>query len=132
MKWKLLGNYKTGDYRMLELTDFNGKTLSISDLEFQNFDSLEAEILNKSNCKPNLNNRNQLMLDQAKTNLIFNPIFLILMIVISYKEVNKYLNGDDFQVNNIIILTICLLVGLTLVFQAIEYIKRIKTMHNKG
>jgi hypothetical protein len=132
MNWRLLGNYKTGDYRMLELTDFNGKTLLISDLEFQNFDSLEAEILNKTNCKPNLNNRNRLKLDQAKSNLIFNPILLILMIIISYKEVNKYLDGDDFHTNNIIILSICLLVGLRLVFQAIEYIKRIKTMHNNS
>ena len=126
LRWKMWGNYRTGDYQVLELVTKNSERISISDFEFQNFMTLENSILESIKFKPNLKTRNDNRYEQARTNIslsIIVAVFTTLTLVTTYSKATK----SNFEVSPpTLIFFISILVLLRLAFQLFDYAKRLR------
>ena len=127
LKWRLWSTYRNPlFYRMLDLGTKNGQQLTISDLEFQNFDSLESLILNSVNFKPNLKTRNQNRYVQAKSNIIFSIIILVIAVFIIITSYSKMIENNFSTKIPIAFFILGCLVLLRAGFQMYDYIIRIR------
>ncbi|UXP33051.1 hypothetical protein N6H18_03650 [Reichenbachiella agarivorans] len=126
LSWRLWGTVRAGDYRMLDITFKSGQLITISDLEFQNFDSLEQVIINSSSHKPNLKTRNQNRYDQAKTNIWFSTLILIVTVFVIGISYSKMVENDFSNKVSIAFFTIGTLVLARLIFQIKGYINRLR------
>jgi len=128
LKWRLWkGSQRIlGYYRMLDLETKTGQQLTISDLEFQNFDSLESLILNSVNFKPNLKTRNQNRYLQAKSNIIFSIIILVVAVFIIITSYSFMIENNFSTKIPIAFFILGCLVLLRAGFQMYDYIIRIR------
>ena len=131
LKWRLWkGRHRIlillAYYRMLDLGTKTGQQLTISDFEFQNFDSLESLILNSVNFKPNLKTRNQNRYVQAKSNIIFSIIILVIAVFIIITSYSKMIENNFSTKIPIAFFILGCLVLLRVGFQMFDYIIRIR------
>lgn len=124
--WWILSNHRFGDYLILDLVDSSGRKILISDLEFQNYKALEKIVIENIKIKPNLNKRKRLLLEQAKSNSIFNLIFLLASFYLIYIELSKVSKGENLKNIDYLIIILSILSIIILTLQVIEYIKTIK------
>jgi len=127
LKWRLWSKFRVPlIYRKLDLGTKNGQQLTITDLEFQNFDSLESLILNSVNFKPNLKTRNQNRYVQAKSNIIFSIIILVVAVFIIITSYSFMIENNFSTKIPIAFFILGCLVLLRAGFQMFDYIIRIR------
>ena len=130
LKWRLWGETHRISgyllYRMLDLETKTGQQLTISDLEFQNFYSLESLILNSVNFKPNLKTRNQNRYVQAKSNIIVSIILLVVAVFIIITSYSNMIENNFSTKIPIAFFILGCLVLLRAGFQMFDYIIRIR------
>jgi hypothetical protein len=125
INWRLWGNSRSPDFRIMDIVTNSNKKITISDLEFQNFDSLETAILNNSKLKINLSRSEKIKYEQAKFNLIMTIGFLILSALIGFMSLKTILNNHKFDNKLFVTLIVSTLVFMSYVFQLFEYLKRL-------
>ena len=125
ISWRLWGNYRSPDFRIIDIETSTNEKIKISDLEFQNFDSIESMILQHLPLKQNLSTSKRIKYDQAKYNIILTLTFLGGSGFIGFLCLKTVLTNSEIDNAPITILIICTLLFLGYVFQLIEYLKRI-------
>lgn len=94
IKWNLWESNKTGDYRKLCIQTSSGYRTSISDLEFMNFDTLEAWLISRTDLKLNLNRKLSIELQQAKRNRWINIMVIVMILYFFFQFSNGQLSTD--------------------------------------
>ena len=125
IKWKTW-TIKATIYRTIEIFDKNNFKTSISDFEFENFDTLVSKIPNADNDK----NKEIVDLEQAKTNLYYMAflVFMITGFLIAITWISILKNRSNW------IIIAFYFVGFIIINSALKrrkkYKKIIKTAHN--
>lgn len=117
--------FKATVYRRIEITDSNG-TLEINDLEFENFEILTSKL------KVDLNKKNKIDFEQAKSNLsniTFNVY--ILSIFLAFLVLKTIWNSELNIMKIAFIISLGVLLYATLK-RKIKYKRIIKTAYNNG
>ena len=90
IKWDIWDAHKIGVYRKL-LINRHDQQITLSDLEFSNFDSIQEQLLSLTHLDLDLNQKKTVEISQAKTNTWINYFalpFLLFFIVIGLADIN--------------------------------------------
>ena len=85
LTWKLLGIYRIGDFRQLNILTSSGYRTNISDFEFINYDSLEKWLIDRTDIKLNLKRKLDVELQQARGNRWTNILIIALLVFFFFK-----------------------------------------------
>jgi hypothetical protein len=95
LNWEILMlDNRLGHFKEI-IVNFNdaNKSIKLSDLEFYNFNSIEKWLLIRINKKINLNKRNKIYLEQAKSNIWYYFIWLVLLLIFLISIATNEKNG---------------------------------------
>ena len=124
IKWKNFTAFKGTIYRNVELKQFNAK-IEISDLEFENFESLVKKI------NVQLENKRKIEIEQAISNnsmMIFNVILLSGFLVFQIFSITR----EKIHIVQIIFFLINIILLYASTKRVLNYRKVIKTTHNSS
>ncbi|PHS10979.1 MAG: hypothetical protein COA88_01460 [Kordia sp.] len=128
VNWEIYSGSRSADYLCLNVFLKDGKEYFLSDLEYENFSVIEKEILKNIKKKPSLVKRNKLKVGQAKSNLFYCVLGLVMSGVFFIPRLNNIKN--DFNGKFSYLSIIPFLIFIRIVIHTFNYISIIRKSKN--
>lgn len=120
LNWSTKGTIKFGDFKELQIETNNKPWDKITDFEFGNFEKLESELISKLLFEPNLVQKREIEIAQARSNRIVAIVFLTLCIILIVVGV-MVINSKGIHLLSVVITGLCFISALRLISQSVKY-----------